>query len=327
LQRGRTDVRRQVTDFLESGVNTMVPTYTGYESPPDIAERIPSASRELMQTLPEHIYLDGPVDPILDLLVFKRADGSYLGTVVRFSCHPVIFRFSFFNQYSADYPGVLRREIMKQTGGAPCLFINGPCGDITPLYQHYGEDEMERIGTGLANKVIEVLPGLHTKPLTRAVFVYREETFPVAADMISVTGEENQKAGAKESQYRKTDFHPAVLKELQDSVLRRWAGTYFGITTDRFSIPFSIVAFNDSLIANFPGEIFNKFSADIRHAFPGRHIMVGSLVDSNIPGHVPTREAFPRGGYEVDASNLPPGSGERMTGILIEMIDNVARRE
>ena len=84
----------------------------------------------------------------MEVIAFRRPDGTSIGTVVRYSCHPVIFSGSFSKQFSADYPGVLTREISKITG-TPTLFINGPCGDIKPIFTDYGAAETERFGRGI----------------------------------------------------------------------------------------------------------------------------------------------------------------------------------
>ena len=73
----------------------------------------------------------GPLDDALGVLRIDRTgDGSPLGLVVNYACHPVALRDNNLG-FSADYVGWLRQTVRGATG-APCLFLQGAAGELIP---------------------------------------------------------------------------------------------------------------------------------------------------------------------------------------------------
>jgi neutral ceramidase len=75
--------------------------------------------------LPSH-----PLDPTVNVLVVSSA-GKPRAVLVNYACHPSILGPDNL-QYSADYPGALKKAVEAQMPGALCLFIQGGAGDINP---------------------------------------------------------------------------------------------------------------------------------------------------------------------------------------------------
>lgn len=75
-----------------------------------------------------------PVDSNLSQIVFTNVDsGQISGVIQSFVCHPIIAG-AHNTLLFGDYPSVLSLEVEKFLGGdAPCLFLQGPCGDVNPL--------------------------------------------------------------------------------------------------------------------------------------------------------------------------------------------------
>lgn len=80
------------------------------------------------EALPSH-----PVDPTVTALVIKDAQGKTRAVLVNYACHPSILGPDNY-QYSADYPGAVRRAIESAIPGAKALFIQGGAGDINPYH-------------------------------------------------------------------------------------------------------------------------------------------------------------------------------------------------
>ena len=60
----------------------------------------------------------------------EDAEGGWAGSIVNYGCHPTSLAWE--NRLiSPDYPGAMRDLIEQQTG-APCLFVQGICGDLGP---------------------------------------------------------------------------------------------------------------------------------------------------------------------------------------------------
>lgn len=314
VEKGTVDARGQVEDFIRYGVNIYSPAYSTRGVRQD--KKPSSLAQAVLNKIPKELYLSGPVDPDFEVLAFRRDDGTSIGTVVRFSCHPVIFSGSTFKQFSADYPGVLTREISKTTG-SPTIFINGPCGDIKPVFTDYGEAETERFGKALARLVTDSLAALKAKPLTSFLYIHREEDFEVASDM------RNSKPAdfAGFDSLSNTNFDPVVLKKKLDLMMRGWAIGFYKLKQEKLQLPFSLLGFNHIAIVTLPGEIFAEHSLAVKKLYPDKPIMIGELTDTNEAGYVPAMEDFADGGYEVSCATIVPGSGEKMVQITAAMLN------
>ena len=313
VENGTIDARGQVEDFIRYGVNIYTPNYAARGIKPG---RTPSAlAPAVLSQISPQLYLDGSIDPHIEVIVFHRPDGTSIGTIVRFSCHPVIFSGSGRKQFSADYPGVLTREISKTTG-SPTLFINGPCGDIKPIFTDYGEAETGRFGMALARIVTDSLTRLKAEPLIAFSYLHREDDFEVAPDMLSPT----PPAFAEYDSLSNGNFDPVMLKKKLDQAMRNWAIGYYKLKEEKMRLPFSLLGFNRIALITLPGEIFTQHGLAVKNLFPGKPIMVGELTDTDEDGYVPTRQAFADGGYEVSCATIVPGSGEKMVEIAAAML-------
>ena len=75
-----------------------------------------------------------PVDPTVGVIRVDRRDGTPLAILVNYACHPVVLGPDSFN-YSADYPGEMRRVIEQAMGhDSMAFFLQGAPGDINPFY-------------------------------------------------------------------------------------------------------------------------------------------------------------------------------------------------
>lgn len=321
---GTVDAREQVHDFVRYGLATYAPGYRSAARPAQAPPPSPEA-RALLDALPDRLYLDGPVDPDLEVVDFRGRNGASLGSLVRFSCHPIIFQGDLEGQHSADYPGVLTREISAATG-SPALFLNGPSGDVSPVYASYGAAEVERFGRELASRIAPSIPGLAAQPLTRLTFARRRASFRVAPDMRGVSHERFLATEREFAECAAGAFDPRILHQKHDAWMRAYGARYYGHTADRIRPPITLIGLNDLAVLFLPGEPFAEVSLALKRRFPGHRMVVVELADGDDPGYVPTREEFQRGGFEVACSALEPGAAERMVSIASRMLRRFRRR-
>jgi neutral ceramidase len=78
------------------------------------------------EKLPSH-----PLDPTVNVLLVKDAQAKTRAVLVNYACHPSVLGPDNL-QYSADYPGAMKRYVEVQVPGATCLFVQGGAGDINP---------------------------------------------------------------------------------------------------------------------------------------------------------------------------------------------------
>src|SRR5687767_1224894 len=94
----------------------------------------------------------GPLDDGLGVLRIDRAvDGGPLALVVNYACHPVALRDNNLG-FSADYVGALR-EAVRETTGAPCLFLQGAAGDLIPDTRGSIEDRDKGFPTDVPEQI------------------------------------------------------------------------------------------------------------------------------------------------------------------------------
>jgi hypothetical protein len=76
-----------------------------------------------------------------DTLLIGRAtseSGAILATLVNYACHPVTLAWQN-SLISPDFIGGMRDVVEAQTGGAPCLFLQGASGELAPREHYVGD--------------------------------------------------------------------------------------------------------------------------------------------------------------------------------------------
>src|SRR5581483_7334063 len=115
------------------------------------------------EKLPSH-----PIDPTVNALQVKDADGKTRAVLVNYACHPSVLGPDNY-EYSADYPGAMKRYIEAQIPGATALFVQGGAGDINPYRDKepvagQGFQVMTDMGESLGKYVVSILG--KTKPIS-----------------------------------------------------------------------------------------------------------------------------------------------------------------
>jgi len=125
------------------------------------------------EKLPSH-----PLDPTVNVLVVKDAAGKRRAVLVNYACHPSVLGPDNV-QYSADYPGAMKRYVESQVPGATCLFVQGGAGDINPYRDKepvagQGFQAVDEMGQALGKAVVATLD--HAHPVTGTLQTVSEIT-------------------------------------------------------------------------------------------------------------------------------------------------------
>lgn len=123
----------------------------------------------------------GPIDPEIGVLRIDRMDGSPLGVVYHFACHPILGVPGGAN--TADFTGVSSRILEEQLGaGTVALFLQGCGGDINP--RGYKEVHLPRradpLGMRLALSTLQAYRAIETTPAAPLQRVQRVLELPRA---------------------------------------------------------------------------------------------------------------------------------------------------
>ena len=108
------------------------------------------------EKLPSH-----PLDPTVNALQVKDEHGATRAVLVDYACHPSVLGPDNY-EYSADYPGAMRRYIEARIPGATALFVQGGAGDINPYRDKepvagQGFQAVEEMGQALGKYVVSIL--------------------------------------------------------------------------------------------------------------------------------------------------------------------------
>ena len=313
VRTGKVEVSGQVYDFIRYGISIYSPKYKLAGAFADAMSTETSKKQDnLLKNLPKKIYLTKLLDPYLDLLFFKSRDGKPLGALVRAACHPVIFHKYGNTQISADYPGVLTRELSKLFK-APVIFVNGPCGDVKPVFTGSGPEETERFGKDLARETKKLFNKMKFKPLESVTLLREAHKYRPWPEFKKI--KTNTVNNAFEAAHKAIEkpFDPAKVRQLIDKGMRLWGGDAFTNKARNFHLPIYLLGFNDIAFISLPGEILTKIPLSIYSAFKGKRIIIGALGDGvDTAMYVPTKDEFKYGGYEASTCGLVKGSGEKM---------------
>lgn len=268
---------------------------------------------------------DGPVDRLIPVAALETADGR-VATVISHACHPVVLGPAN-RQYTADYPGVVRRLIEQAHPGSICLFLTGCAGDVNT--GHSAVDSMrgtvtaqrtfaeaERIGSVLADAVISAPL---TPSITEEVWARREpislavEPEGPLAGLAAEFGDLARSAATDADRALYTGWAQWADEQATDPGPTIWSGTV------------SLLAWGDLRLAALPGEPFSAVAAAVREALGRPEAMVAGYTNG-CPGYLPTESEYPLGGYEVgDAHRYYGAAGPFRPGSAEDLVAAIAR--
>ena len=248
-----------------------------------------------------------PVDPTVGVIRIDRRDGTPLAILVNYACHPVVLGPDSFN-YSADYPGEMRRVIEQAMGhDAMAFFLQGAPGDINPFYDKTPliEDAvnvMKQTGQKLGREAIRVANSIQTKSAAAA----RIQTKTLVLTVANRWNREKLEAEVK-AHYPETS-----------GIARRLLAQDMKMPVTTFVLDLGSPD-RDLAFVGFPGEPFVEFQMQLRTKSPLPNSFLLGYTNGYF-AYLPTIAAAVRGGYGANTTVNPSavGTGERMlnTGLI-----------
>jgi neutral ceramidase len=284
---------------------------------------------------------DGMFDPSVSVLQAIRGDGTSIGLVVGYGCHPVTSGATYLG-YSPDYPGPMRDMIRGATGGE-CVFFQGSGGNVMPRvgFEESGE-AMQRTGERLAIEAMHAVAGWPVWPArlretnfgsgtALALFRWdRVESEPPTLEAVSevvefpllplpeladITAliEKTERdieaaiaSGATEGDLRVLRFHGLNWARRIETELRNGS--------PRTSAAGSIhaVRIGDGAIVTGPGETFTEIGMAVKERSPADVTLYAGYTNGAV-SYFPAAAEYPLGGYEPDYGNKPYGLPSQVT--------------
>ncbi len=272
----------------------------------------------------------GPVDPDVAILRLDEVSGAPLATVVNYACHPVILGPQSL-AISADFVGETRALVARATG-APCLFVQGACGDINPIGGVQADDtNVIVLGTRLGQAAISAWHDASAVAETPLEVHSRDLILPLV-DAWNPPGSgrlEDALAQLYRDGAQGPSLTPATLEAVMDERMP-WMAELCreeGSGRQAIAVELAVLRVGDVAIAGIAGEPFVETGLAIKEASHIPHTLVAGYTNG-CHGYLPTRPAYPQGGYEVDEAyrwyRLPvppaPGCAERVVEEILALL-------
>jgi neutral ceramidase len=253
--------------------------------------KIGIASKEVPYNRNRHSKLpEKPVDREFLVLRVEDMDGKPIALAVNFAAHPTM-REARDLRFSADYPGPLAAVVEKETG-APCLFLQGAAGDLSPNPgANAGPD---KFGERLGREALDLAKTIHGQSSDRHKLQCSEDEFRFKSriDLANPA----IKAG----------FVNAFFQGIVDFYDREYAE---GVR------PHLTIALLDGKIGfvGVSGEFFCGHSLSLKQRARQEHVLFLGYCN-DYQQYFPTIQAAAEGGYGADAtvSAAEVGAGELM---------------
>jgi hypothetical protein len=266
---------------------------------------------------------EGPTDDTVLVGRVTDANGKIIATMVNYACHPVSLGGG--NKLiSPDYYGAMREVVERDTGGAPCLFLHGASGDMTPLRSYEADPAIaDQNGRQLGYAALSTLAGmlppqqelafdriedsgarlgrwsLRPKPASTRLAVMLSDTelpyvdLPTEAELLAAL-ENCTDRPLKERLERRL----MVRRDVGEGKSRKVRMTLWQL--------------GDAFLVGAPAEPYSAFQKEIRARFPGHAVMVLNIVNGNIGYLAPAKTYENPGLYQIKISLFKPGCMEQV---------------
>jgi len=260
---------------------------------------------------PTHIRcLEGPTDPEVGVMCLRDADGRMVAMILHHTCHPVnVFAHTPNLAVSADWPGAWAAG-MRAVYGESCvpLVLNGCCGNINPwpAFEADFEPDHRRMGRELARTACRVAERMTFGDETVLAWKIRE--VPLAVREVAPDAlEAARKTIAEHPQPKWASDNPSQPAH-RPQVDPQWMSAALTLSVDlmrrrepEMAYEIQVLRIGDVALVGLPGEPFVEGQLRIKVGSPTYPTYVAHCTTHYV-GYLPSKEAFQRGGHEVNTS-------------------------
>ncbi len=232
---------------------------------------------DLKQT-PQVLGTEGPIDPELWVARFDSLDGRVLGTLVNFACHPSFHDRNSHKKWSADFPGLIARQIKSAFGKqAICVFTQGASGNINPTSQFI--PNWEEKAAVFARAAVAAAKSANSIDGPIAVDFARRDVVVPRSNPLEQRPGAITRLGWRPESFQATKRQMATLPKTR-------------------RVPVNAARIGPLGIATNAGELFVEWGIAVKKRSPFRHTIICELTNDWV-GYEPTAQAFAHEGYET----------------------------
>lgn len=251
-------------------------------------------------------YLEGPIDPELGVLCVRTDSLRILALLVNYTCHPVVVfcRNPRGGVVSADWPGALANELRKTYGKETVpLVLNGACGNINPwnpFDPDYGKGDHRRMGGVLGDMARKVVDSMTFKDEGILDWKVKRLKIPIR-DVNPQQLEEARRMLAE---------HPEPVWANKEQTLADWEWVHAALVWNvhlirqrepELDYEIQVFRIGESAFVSLPGEPFVEGGLRIKLASPTYPTYIVHCTNQYV-GYIPIKEAFERGGHEIETT-------------------------
>jgi hypothetical protein len=275
-------------------------------------------------------YMEGPIDPEVGVMCFQSSERGeeamrMVAMLLHYTCHPVnVFPKPI---VSADWPGAWA-SACREKFGDHCvpLVLNGCCGNINPwnpFDPNYVPDH-RRMGSVLAEttyKVIETLSFEENVTLdwkTRRLKLPIRDVEPELLTQSMKILEEQKEPEWSEQNPTRVNWEWMKAASILSVHMRKQRESELDYEIQVFRV-------GKTAFVGLPGEPFVEGQLQIKMASPTYPTYIAHCT-SHYVGYIPTRDAFPRGGHEVETrfwAKLKPEALSMVVNEAIKLLHEV----
>jgi hypothetical protein len=264
------------------------------------------------------------------LLVGRISDatGRIRGTLVNYACHPTSLGGG--NQLiSPDYVGAMRETVELATGGAPCAFLHGASGDLTPRRSFEADvGAADQNGREIGHAALATLEAMFP-PGAALAYMGIEESGAKLAKWEQQHSSVNPVIATRRILVRldlvempsreelKRDIAAATEEYVRERLRRKLALRETVGDGEAADFPFIVWQLGDAFVVALPAEAHSTFQIELRRRFPENQIAVLNIVNGYL-SYIPPRADYARATYQSQVAIYQAGAAE-------EVLDEVAR--
>lgn len=238
-----------------------------------------------------------PVDnEVLALVARNAKTGKPEAVLANYACHPVVLGHES-NAVSADYPGYLSAYVQSQVG-APCLYLNGACGDVNPRNEHMADPvEAKKAGEAIGAKVVQAVESARQITAYPAAKVY-STTVRLPVHRPESGAEIRSRLDELQKQFGMA--HDLFRGRVERDLRRLKQGRYPAAV----AIDLTLVALgSDVAILFVPGELFSSLGLALKSLANPANLIISGFSNGSV-GYLPDVAAYKDGGYEPHYANF-----------------------
>ncbi|MGB3327523.1 MAG: hypothetical protein WBA46_01130 [Thermomicrobiales bacterium] len=293
---------------------------------------------------------DGPIDRQVHVLRLDTLDGRPFAAIVHFGCHPITVGPDN-DQITPDYPGVVK-TVVEANVGAPTVFLQGAAGNVGPVrgVASDGANQYKRLGTILGLEAAKLWWEADPVPTTETYVGTLESGAPLAQYLD--TPLPDSQAAIRIAKVTiplpmKEPGDEAALKEALDqhtrelAALRARGGAAEDIRQvtmkakrasmryllardinrqDSWPIELYVTTVGDDIaLVGMSVEPFAEIGLAIKAGSPFAQTLVSGYSGLSF-AYLPTADAYPLGGYEIEVTPFAPEAAQIAIAATIDVL-------